>query len=302
VKHAWKSKAEVPFGLAEQLCIEPSGKGFWSYRAFRRSAGASQDTPIHERLKWILEQINLGHVVATVEENGDVVALTIGKGAPLKAAGADEAADLAGKALVGLDLVGLFAESREKGTSPTTHAFEKSAWESSSEHMRWRIEIHYGLILCELLGRVSEKLPKLGLLPILENAPERTLNFLAEATRCYLFKLDRACIALCRACLEDALNAILTPRLNDDWMREMEKNKRTCRNPQSMRALIEVCLRDGVLRDLKQDAHYVRKAANKILHMKLGPSEPQNEDVAGNVLNKTRMLIGSIHGRQIEPP
>ena len=166
-------------------------------------------------------------------------------------------------------------------------------WEADTFASRHRMELHYALVFCELLGRVSKKLKTLDLLPILESAPESTRNYLAEAIRCYLLKMDRACIALCRACVEDTLNHALTGQMQNEWRDEFNHRKKG-----SMEALIDVCVRHDVIGKHRQDAHYIREAGNRVLHLQVPESASANSDVAGHVLKKTCTLIGFIHGNR----
>jgi hypothetical protein len=126
-------------------------------------------------------------------------------------------------------------------------------------------------------------------------APEQTRNYLAEATRCYLLRLNRACIAMCRACLEDNLKAVLTEKMKDELREVVQENKRECRSGGEMFALIEVCVRHGVLLGHERDAHYVRDAGNRVLH--LTDRSERTDELAGEVLRKTRTIIGLINGR-----
>lgn len=154
--------------------------------------------------------------------------------------------------------------------------------------MQRRMEIYYALVLAQLLGHVSKKLPKLEHLPILDNAPDNTKEYIAEATRCYLLKLNRACISLCRACLEDTLKSVLTKSMENELKQEVQ------RNGSPMVSLIAVCTRHGVLKNHEDDAHYIREAGNQILHLNV--KKETDADLAGDVLWKTRKIIGLIHG------
>jgi hypothetical protein len=99
---------------------------------------------------------------------------------------------------------------------------------------------------------------------------------------------------MCRACLEDSLKEVLTPVMRRDWRKRVDENKRQSGAPNQMHALIEVCVTHGVLQDCGPDAHYVRGAGNRVLHLK---SEKPEIDLAGEVLKRTRRIIGLIHGQ-----
>jgi hypothetical protein len=106
-------------------------------------------------------------------------------------------------------------------------------------------------------------------------------------------KLDRACISLCRACLEDTLKSILTNNMKAEWSDEIINNKQMHGSPNPMHALIEVCARHGILKNYKKDAHDIRDAGNRILHLNI--SKITTNDLAGEILAKTRKIIALIH-------
>ena len=282
-----------PFKKSKAFRVLSVKGGYWCHLGEHRSAGDLRETPLHETLTWILEQISFGHVTCLSDEDGDVVSLKIGQESPIQGASEDEVAEEASKELLGINLAGLIAECREKGSHPKIAEFEKKVWENATDSARRRMEIHYAFILSQLLGRISKKLPKLQLLPILEKAPANTKEYIAEATRCYLLKLDRACISLCRACLEDTLKSVLTESMKTEWSDEIIKNKKLYRSPNPMHALIEVCARHGILKSHKKDAHDIRDAGNRILH--LDTRKTTTDDLAGEVLTKTRKIIGLIY-------
>jgi hypothetical protein len=72
------------------------------------------------------------------------------------------------------------------------------------------------------------------------------------------------------------------------------ENKRRARGAHELHALIEVCAKHGVLKDLKADAHYIRMKGNDILHLEL-PTDDQ-KDLAGEVLRKTRAVVALVYG------
>ena len=57
--------------------VERTDNGFWTY--LRRSAGELPGTPLHDILKWVLEQLNFGHFEKQRDSRGDVVSMTIGR-------------------------------------------------------------------------------------------------------------------------------------------------------------------------------------------------------------------------------
>jgi hypothetical protein len=275
--------------------VEKSGEGFWCYYDGRRSAGSVPEVPLHETLKWVLEQLNLGFCKYGRDQNGDIVSLIIGRGAPHGAASAEEAAQQAGAQGLALSLVGAVAEAREKGSAPEITPFLTQVLGAAKMDMKGRMEIHYALVLARLLGRVSKKMTKLEILPVAKDAPEAVKNYIAEATRCYLLKLDRACVALCRACLEDTLRGVLDQKMQQEWKDEVAENRRQRGSPDQMHALSQVCPRNGKLKGYEKAAHDVREAGNRILHLK--PRAGVQRDEAEEVLRKSRSIIGLIYGQ-----
>jgi len=291
MKFAYKDDEDVPPDAKKiPFVVEPTDGGFWTYDEGCRSAGRLPTTPFSAILRWIVRQIVYGHCVEHVDEAGDVIALTIGQLAPSDLPSVEAAAEAAGKALLGLNIVRVLAEGREKGTSAKTCDAESSMWQKATPSAHRRLEFHYALLFCELLGRTSKKLKTLEMLPILESAPQSTRDYLAEATRCYLLKLDRACVALCRACLEETLKSVLT-----EVMQQQLRDEISLRKKGEMQALIDVCARAGLLGSHKKAAHDIREAGNQVLHLK---QTAPDSGMAASVLKKTRTVIGFLHGRR----
>ena len=117
----------------KKFLVEPTEGGFWCYDANRRSPGNLLNTPLSEVLKWIVGQIIYGHYVEQTDKMGEVVSLCIGQIAPYELP-AKDAAEKAAKAGTALNLAGLIAEAREKGTSgKKTRTLIDSSWENLSK-------------------------------------------------------------------------------------------------------------------------------------------------------------------------
>jgi hypothetical protein len=288
-KIIFRSKEELPFRAGKSIIVEHTGKGYWAYLEGNRSPGAVPEAPLHLSLAWVLQQIVFGHAQRIVDEDGEVVGLRIGRLVPNTCSTRDEAAEHALREYYALQLAGILAEFREKGSDPDLARLDESCWQTAPEQMRARMEAYYGLSLMKLLGRLSKKFPQLEHLPIVPNAPAAMRGHLAEATRCFLLKLDRACVALCRACLEEALKSRLTGPMLEEWHREMARKRRTSGDRGPMCALITVCARHGLLKGREKDAHEIREAGNRVLH------DTANIDAYG-VLSKTRKLIAILYG------
>jgi hypothetical protein len=289
--YSWSIEKTHVFIEQGNFRIEPGEHAYWSFLTGHRSAGDFPDTPISETLKWIIQQIALGNFFQLKEEQ-EAVCLVIGKGAPQSFASEEAAAQHAASKVRAIYLAGLIAEAREKGSYPQTAESEKAFWNAPTEIAKRCIELHYADFLAQLLGRISKKLPELEMLPIMERAPEKTKEYIAEATRCCLLKMDLACIAICRACLEHALMGSLTNPMKEELEDKMQQNKRF-RHPQNyLESLIEFCRDKGKLNGSFVDAEEVRDAGNRVLHMK-GCGDLN----AWDVLRKTRKIIAIIYGR-----
>jgi hypothetical protein len=271
--------------------VEPGEHAYWSFLTGHRSAGDFPDTPISETLKWIIQQVALGNFFQ-LKEKQETVCLVIGKGAPQSFPSVEAAAEHAARNLVAIQGAGLIAEAREKGSHPQTAEFEEKFWNERTESAKRRIELHYADFLAQLLGRISKKLPELEMLPIMEKAPEKIKEYIAEATRCCLLKMDLACIAICRACLEHGLEANLTPTMEEELQKQTETNRKTRQAESKLQALIQVYQNNGKLNGSFADAEKVRLAGNDVLHMK-----GCEDFIAWDVLRKTRKIIGIIYGR-----
>jgi len=279
---------------SKTFTVEPTKGGYWCHFTGHRSAGDLGSVPLNETLKWILEQISLGHITCLLHD-GDVVSIRIGKESPRSGTSEEAVAKEVYKELTAFGIVGFLAQCREAGSLAINANGEKHIWERFDENAERRVEHHYALVLSRLLGHIAKKLPSLDTLPILDSAPAHTKEYIAEATRCYLLKLDRACIALCRACLEETLNSILTADMKHELHDTFEPNRRSRRSPNPLVSLIAVCARHGVLRDgAEDDAHYIRIKGNDILHLNL-EGDP-NAGIAGEVLWKTRKIMALIYG------
>jgi hypothetical protein len=274
--------------------IEATKKGFWSFFTDQRSPGSFEHDSFSKTLKWIVDQIYFGHLTEVRDpSSGEVVSLRIGKESPVKGESEDELARRIQIEMAALGLAGIIAECRESGSNSKTAEYEKALWGDSGQGFQRCLELHYTKILAGLLGNASGKLPRLEHLPILDRAPARTKKYIAEATRCYLFQLENACISLCRACLEDTLNDLVTGKLQDEIDDEIYERRKKDKPYGRLFVTIEVLSRHGILGSHKADAHAVRMAGNDTLHH----NSPQNvsSKQAEEVLTKTRRILNFIY-------
>ena len=73
------------------------------------------------------------------------------------------------------------------------------------------LDATYAQMLLDLLPGIVNKAPSLQELAISRIPNPTVRRYFDEAHRCYLFRLNRACVALCRAILEAALKEIFGP-------------------------------------------------------------------------------------------
>lgn len=295
--NATPSRGKIPDSLlskSKTFKIETSKKGYWSFFSNQRSPGNFEKDSFSKTIRWIVDQIAFGHLTeARDASNGDVVSLRIGKESPVKGESEDELAGRIRMELAALGLAGVIAECRESGSYSKTTEYEKQLWGVSGQGFQRCMELPYTKILAGILGNVSEKLPRLEHLPILDRAPARTKKYVAEATRCYLFQLENACISLCRACLEDTLNDLVTGKLQDEIDDEIYERRKKNKPYGRLFVSIEVLSHHGILGNHKADAHAVRMAGNDTLHH----NSPQNvsSKQAEDVLTKTRRILSFIY-------
>jgi hypothetical protein len=274
--------------------IEATKNGFWSFFTDQRSPGRFEHDSFSKTLKWVVDQIYFGHLTEVRDpSNGEVVGLRIGKESPIKGESEEALARRIQIEMAALGLAGVIAQCRESGSSSKTAEYEKILWGDSGPGFQRCLELHYTKILAGILGNISEKLPCLEHLPILDRAPAQTKKYIAEATRCYLFQLENACISLCRACLEDALDNLVTRKIQDEIYDEMSKRRKKNKPYGRLFVTIEVLSCHGILGKHKADAHAVRTAGNDTLH----PNSHQNvsSKQAEEVLTKTRRILNFIY-------
>src|SRR5688572_6986583 len=149
----------------------------------------------------------------------------------------------------------MFAQGREKGIEPQlSDQSKKLAAASTSNWIRRNTEFFYAFQLAKVLARVNKKSFTLEAPAIEGVAPESVVSYLRESTQCWLYGLHGACIALCRACLEEALRYKLPPPSSVSRANRLED-------------LIDQAVKDRVLDTcLSKMAHDIRKLGNRVLH------------------------------------
>ena len=158
--------------------------------------------PLHSVLRWILDQMNVG--CAEFIDKPDVHTVVIGQRAA-DFETVEEAIEHAQRRSLAVNIAGLLATARERGVEPKYEGLTKKAKLSATENAHMNTEFHYAYELVDILENISRRTFVFDAPPIVGRAKPQTLDLLQEATRCFLFGLHRACVAICRAVLEDSL-------------------------------------------------------------------------------------------------
>ncbi len=222
----------------------------------------------------------------------DGVSLTLGQAAafakPLKLDSADDFAESRSRSIV---VAGLFAKARERGIEPEYERLSATASNAArnSGTGRMNTEFHYAFELISLLRRIAGATFLFEAPPVLGRAEPMLIEMLGEATRCLFFGLYRSSAAICRACLEVALES----KVDADELRyEMASVRPGGRKSGKIASLINISIRPGFLTEpLGGAAHSVRKTANQAIH----GSQAMDEQSTWNVLDQTRHIVEHIY-------
>jgi hypothetical protein len=105
------------------------------------------------------------------------------------------------------NIAGLFAKCREEGTKPEHQAINEKMVLTATKNAYLKTEFHYAFQLIDLLANIRKRTFIFAAPPIEGLASPATLRYLSEATKFHFYRLHLACIALCRACLEETLKS-----------------------------------------------------------------------------------------------
>lgn len=266
--------------------VEIADKKTWCY--ISPSCGDPSDAPVHEILRWVLEQINFGNWEVTQDSSGRATSLTVGLAA---AAAADELsvnelADEVKSRLLSVNVAGILARAREEGIAPADSALAETARMTATDAAYSNTEIHYAFELLDILAHIRASTFVFDSPPIHGKVGPEVVGLLREATRAYLLGLERSCVSICRALLEEALRGHVKPA---ELLSEVWKSKKG-----ELECLINVSERTGALKPkLAKQAHATRKAGNRTLHAKQS-SGRSNED-AWAVLLDTRAIVEALY-------
>jgi hypothetical protein len=259
--------------------IEIDGDQAWTYTI--RSCDYIPDAPLHDMLRWVLEQLHTGSCRLEKDDTGDVVSVVFGKGAAqtFPAPVWENAEQSFQQRYAAINIAGLFALAREGGIRPEDAGIAEKARVTATENAFMNTDFHYAFQLVKTLKRIHEKTFVFTTPPIAGRVGADVSRLLREATRAYLFGLNRACISMCRALIEGSLKERVPRQAVRDEQYQFDKGP--------LQALIDVSAQRGVLDDtMRKVAHSIRQAGNEALHEK----EPTDER-SWEVLLGTRALI-----------
>ena len=184
------------------MSFDREGRGWWPHGEMTDSL---PQAPLHSVLRWILNQLNYG-CVTYIGEGGEPPAHTVVLGREAaNYLSAEEAVAEVQKRALAVSMAGVFATARERGVEPEHEALAEEVVRLANENGKANTALHYAYKLVDILERISKRTWVFDAPPIVGRAEPQTLDLLQEATRCYLFGLHRACVAICRAVLEDSL-------------------------------------------------------------------------------------------------
>lgn len=286
-------RARFTIHLTDGL-ISNSNFEFWSY--VFESAGPSDQWPVKDlckALKWIVQQINFGNFKFE-EDEGEVVSVLMGRGVPFEAGEmpatkvAERVQKLTEERLLSVNLADVFARSREQGTEPQYKPEHERMAEivnsGKGDGALFNTELSYIFQFIDILKRIRERSFILDAPPIMGKAATGVVDLLGEATRCHLYGFHRACVAICRACMEKALkDTIPGPKLRlAKWKPKEGHLQRLMRVARTL--------------DLLDVSHFemanqVRKEGNEVLHRDLQKLREESWEI----LVKTRGVISHLY-------
>jgi hypothetical protein len=273
----WRGMKEVRF------TVEVVDGRLWSRLSTSQAPGTAR---LHELLRWIIEQINFGNFDFAADASGALTGLVLGAPASSRVddSTVEQVAAHVRERMYAVNVARLFAGSREQGVLPEYAELAEKVRNTIESGGRDNTDLHYALELVKALERISAVTFVFTSPPIRTRAGAGVVALLQEATRAYLFGLVRACVAVCRALLEEALGELLTA--------SEREQARGLAGKGELEAMIDVAREKGYLSETdSRKAHTVRKAGNRALHRAAAP----NDTAAWRVLEDTRAVLGVIY-------
>ena len=246
------------------------------------SVGLQPETPLHETRRWIILQLHYGNSHPVLEDNGSPDTLIVGRGAAPESTGKDVATHLQRRSNA-IQFAGLAAKARESGSEPKHLEMLETLRFLANENGVMYTDFYYALELTDVLANVRRRTFELVNLPLVGKASDDLIQLLREATKCHLFGLHKACVALCRATLERALSERLS-----ETDRAAERSSHPKRG--DLENMINIAGRGLLDRTLISFAHVVRTKGNAVMH---GQADDPTAD-SFIVLSDTRLLVGRL--------
>jgi hypothetical protein len=273
-------KRQDPSG-ASNVSIEVDDNGVWIFEV--RSCGELPDAPLDDVLRWALQQLHFGCWRLETDDKGKNVTLVLGKDAAMvfPEPVVETAIEHKRRRDLALNFAGLFAQYREQGIEPAFEEMAETARVTASENAYMNTDFYYAFELAGILGRIRENTFLFRNLPLRGRLPEPVSRLMGEATRAYLFKLNRSCVSLCRALLEAALKE----RVDRTELLQAMLQDRFGKKQGRLECLINLGMR-SLGRDVLEKAHRIRMAGNDAMH----DTEP-SDDQAWAVLLDTREVL-----------
>jgi len=294
----WLRKPEIQAAIQageieiSSFKVEPTNGGYWAFEDILQED--LPDTPLHQLLRWIVQQINMGHYLIEKDRAGRAVSLILGREVGVSAGSRDERVRDVRRRFLAVNIMGVLARAREGGIEPRfANLARQVAARGSAPGGGWgrlNTDLHYAFELIEILSRVHHRSWALSALPILGRTSDAVRSQLREASRCHLFALHAAAIALCRACLEETLVGLIPPKEVEEQRRASRPHRRDG-PPGKLVLLIEAAVRLSILgREAGEAADMLRVLGNKAMHEKRVAAKDSQE-----AIEKLRFVLHEIY-------
>lgn len=247
-----------------------------SNRGFRVRVGPRPEPPpegrIQHLLEWILNQLNFGYFEVVPDDHGRIRTVAFGDGAGRYFDDEESAVKWADTRQLAVSIAGIMSDERVGGTEARHEELHKRVKNSLGVWGEWNTELGLAQEVLQRLGRLRKMTLRLDALPLKGVAPAVVIGYVTEATRLWMYGFDAATVALCRASLECALRN----KLNGVDHEALDLN-----------CLIEEAANKGLLEgSLKEPAHGIRRAANRLLHQGI-----EKETQSREILESTRLIV-----------
>jgi hypothetical protein len=247
--------------------VKQTGDAYWIY--MQKSPGdLDKGDPLHTVLTWIIEQLNFAMFRTETDEEGEACTMIIGERASLSFRSMAEAEKHGSDRLLGVNIAEVLAKAREEGTQQEHVDLIEKATVTRTGWAELKTEFHYARELVKVLKRLREVTFDFSPPGILGRATEEVVFYLRQATRCFMYGLYESSVALCRACLEEALKA--KPYASGQGIEALMKEPKKTEGGRTrgelerlISAAAGVMILDGPSKML---AHRIRDHGNTVMH------------------------------------